>query len=241
MTQLVWDRATERRYETGLSHGVLFVKAISGSNAGSYTKGVAWNGLISVTESPSGAEETALYANNAKYISLYSAEEFGGTITAYTYPDAWEICDGNYAGSRTSTQSTRYSYPGVRIAQQPRAGFGLCYRTQIGNDAQGNDYGFKLHIIWNAMATPSSKDYQTINDSPEAIEFSWDYTTVPTAFTTSAFSKFKPTSVMVLNSRQCDQSKLNNLMNKLYGTASLDSQLPTPDQVLTEMQVETAI
>jgi hypothetical protein len=232
MTRLVWDEEGKRRYETGVSHAVLYVKATSGSNAGRYTKGVAWNGLTGVTESPSGAEETALYANNGKYLSLYSAEDFGGTIKAYTYPDQWELCDGNYAPTQTN-----YSFDGVRIAQQPRAGFGLCYRTQIGNDTMGDDYGFKLHIIWNAMATPSSKDYQTINDSPEAIEFSWDYTTVPTSFTNAAFSNIKPTSVITIDSRKADQTKLNNLMNTMYGTTGVDPQLPTPDDVLIAMRI----
>jgi hypothetical protein len=164
MAKLVWDKSGERHFETGVNQGVLYPQDV----AGAYPKGVAWNGLTAVTESPSGAEATAVYADNTKYLNLISAEDFGATIEAYTYPDEFGACDG-------SAELTA----GVKAGQQGRKAFGLCYRTAIGNDIEGNDHGYKLHMIYGAMAAPSEKAYQTINDSPEAITFSWEVSTTP--------------------------------------------------------------
>ena len=164
MTALVWDQTGDRLYETGTKKGVLYPK----DTVGAYQKGVAWNGLTAVTESPSGAEESPLYADDIKYLSLYSAEEFGGTIEAYTYPEEFAVCDGSASLA-----------DGVYIGQQPRRGFGFAYTTVLGNDSQGENYGHKLHIVYNAMASPSEKSYATVNDSPEAVTFSWEFTTTP--------------------------------------------------------------
>ena len=171
MAKIVWDDTGERRYETGTRRGVLYKKlreATETQSAGDYGKGVGWNGLTGATFTPSGAEETALYADDQKYLSLYSKEEVGATLTAYTYPDEWEECDGSYEIAT-----------GVTIGQQPRVGFGFCCRTMIGNDTLGESYGYKLHLLYNAMASPSERAYSTVNDSPEAIEFSWEVKTTP--------------------------------------------------------------
>lgn len=219
--KLVWDKNGERTYETGVDHGVLY--PATGVN-GAYAKGVAWNGLTAVTESPSGAEATALYADNIKYLNLMSAEEFGATIEAYTYPDEFAVCDG------TAEPAT-----GVKIGQQPRKQFGLCYRTKIGNDSVGEEYGYKIHIIYGCYASPSEKGYNTINDSPEAISFSWEVTTTPIEM-----SGYKPTATIVIDSTKIDSDKLTALENILYGTdadsetqtEAVDPRLPLPDEIV---------
>lgn len=213
MAKLVWDKTGDRLYETGVKNGVLYIPT-----SGVYSKGVAWNGLTAVTESPSGAEATALYADDTKYLSLMSTEEFGATIEAYTYPDEFAACDGSaeLAG-------------GVMIGQQKRSTFGLCYKTTIGNDTDGNDHGYKLHIIYGAMAAPSEKAYASINDSPEAITFSWEITTTPVNVTGA-----KPTASLVIDSTKADPSKLAALEDILYGKdgePASEPRLPLPDEI----------
>ena len=214
MSKLVWDQTGERIYETGVKNCVLYV-----FDQGAYTKGVAWNGLTAVTESPSGAEASALYADDIKYLNLMSNEEFGATIEAYTYPDEFAQCDGSAALA-----------DGVMIGQQKRKQFGLCYRTTVGNDTDGNDYGYKIHIIYGALAAPSEKGYATINDSPEAITFSWEVTTTPVTV-----EGFKPTACVTIDSTKCDEAKLAALEAKLYGTESEEATLPLPDEIATMM------
>lgn len=211
MSKLVWDQTGERFYETGVKNGVLYVQ-----ENGVYGKGVAWNGLTAVTESPSGAEATALYANDTKYLNLMSAEELGATIEAYTYPEEFAACDGSASIA-----------DGVSIGQQARKTFGLCYRTTLGNDAVGNDYGYKIHIIYGALAAPSEKAYATINDSPEAITFSWEVTTTPVSVT-----GFKPTASVVIDSTKVDKTKLAALEAMLYGSESEEPTLPLPDAIV---------
>ena len=211
MAKLVWDKTGERLYETGVSHGVLYVQ----DSTGAYPAGVAWNGLTAVTESPSGAEATPLYADDIKYLELRSAEEFGATIEAYTYPKEFEACDGSAELAE-----------GVTIGQQDRKAFGLCYRTIVGNDVKKNDLGYKLHLIYGATASPSEKGYQTVNDSPEAITFSWEVTTTPINV-----DGFKPTSSLTIDSTKVDKTKLAALEAKLYGAESAEATLPTPDEV----------
>lgn len=223
MSKLTWDSTGTRYYETGVSKGVLFVQ----KDDGTYDDGVAWNGLISVSENPDGAEPNDLYADNIKYASLRSAETFGATIEAYTYPEEFAACDGSY----TPTGAT-----GVYIGQQPRKAFGFCYRTEVGNDTMSeSDDGYKLHIIYNATASPSEKSYETINDSPDAITFSWDVTTTPVALTTAGI---KPTATIVIDSTKLDNTAkgyLTTLEGVLYGGTSTDPTLPTPDQVISYM------
>lgn len=211
--KLAWDQVGERLYETGVDRGVVY-PFDSGIN--DYGKGVAWNGLTNVSESPSGAEATALWADNIKYLNLYSTEEFGATVEAYTYPKEFAILDG-------SAQIA----PGVMIGQQKRGMFGMTYRTLVGNDTDGNDHGYKIHLIYGAMASPSEKAYGTVNDSPEAITFSWELTTTPVAV-----SGFKPTATVVIDSTEVDPDKLAALEAVLYGTAGGDdARLPLPDEV----------
>ena len=212
MTTLQWDVLGEHLYETGVDHGVLYIP----NGSGVYTDGVAWNGLTSVTESPSGAEATPMYADNIKYLNIYSVEEFGATIEAYTYPDEFKQFDGIVSPS-----------PGVSIGQQPRRSFGLSYRTRIGNDLVGEEYGYKLHLIYGATASPSEKAYNTINDSPEAITFSWELMTIAAAVTGA-----KPTSVLTIDSTLVDPADLALLEAELYGTPGSDPRLPTPDEVV---------
>lgn len=213
MSKIVWDKTGERFYETGVDRGVLYVQ----DDQGNYPKGVAWNGLIGVTESPTGAEATPLYADNIKYLNLFSVEEFEASIEAYTYPEEFEECDGSAE-----------LVPGVTIGQQPRKAFGLCYRTKLGNDLEGDDYGYKLHLIYGAKAAPSEKGYETINDSPDAITFSWDITTTPVPVT-----GFKPTASLVVDSTKVAPEKLAALEEILYGSEEEDARLPLPDEVLT--------
>lgn len=196
MSKLVWDQTGERLYETGVKNGVLYIPT-----NGVYDKGVAWNGLTAVTESPSGAEATALYADDIKYLSLMSTEEFGATVEAYTYPDEFAQCDGSASLAK-----------GASIGQQPRKTFGLSYKTTVGNDVDGNDYGYKLHLIYGALAAPSEKAYSTINDSPEAITFSWEITTTPVNAT-----GYKPTASITIDSTKADTEKLAALEKILYG------------------------
>lgn len=215
-TPLTWDVAGQHFFETGVKKGVLWVQ---GSN-GEYGKGVAWSGLTSVSESPSGADENALYADNIKYLSLRGTENFGGTIEAYQYPDEWMECDG----SKEATE-------GLVLGQQGRATFAFSFVTQIGNDAAGSDYGYKIHIIYGATATPSQRSYQTINDSPEAITFSWEFTTVPVAV-----DGYKPVSVITIDSKKVAPEKLATLEALLYGSNEADSSLPTPAEVIATLQ-----
>lgn len=223
MSKLKWDQTGERLYETGVRNGVLYPL---GSN-GTYPKGVAWNGLTAVTESPSGAEATPLYADDIKYLNLMSTEEFGATIEAYTYPDEFAECDGSAALAT-----------GVQIGQQARKTFGLCYRTALGNDVVGNDYGYKLHIIYGALAAPSEKAYATINDSPEAITFSWEVTTTPVNVT-----GFKPTASITIDSTKANAAKLAALEEILYGKdavsggQAVEARLPLPDEIAQLMAV----
>ena len=213
MTVLTWDNVGERLYETGVDHGVLYIP----DGNGDYSEGYAWNGLTTVTESPSGAEASPQYADNIKYLNLISAEEFGATIEAFTYPDEFAQCDGTYFAS-----------PGVAVGQQSRKSFGLAYRTRLGNDVEGTDHGYKLHLIYGAMAAPSEKAYSTINDSPEAISFSWDVTTTPVAV-----AGHKPTAQMVIDSTKVSAAALATLEDILFGTAGTDPRLPLPDEVIS--------
>lgn len=224
MSRLVWDEVGKHIYENGVRQGVLFVQ----NDDGTYRKGVAWNGLTAVTESPSGAETTALYADDIKYLNMLSAEEFGATIEAYTYPDEFMECDGS--GELAD---------GVHIGQQARRAFAFCYRTVVGNESAGENFGHKLHIIYGAMASPSEKAYQTINDSPEAITFSWEISTTPvsaSADAPAAFKKFKPTASIVLDSTKMTTAQLAYLTaveNSLYGTdGTTDPEVPGTDPTL---------
>lgn len=209
-----WDATGARLYETGVDRGVLYVQGTNG-----YGEGVAWNGLTSVSESPDGAEPTDLWADNIKYASMRSAETFGGTIEAYTYPEEFNECDGNLAVAT-----------GVYAGQQGRKSFGLCYRTKLGNDVAGSDYGYKLHLVYGCTASPSEKSYETINDSPDAITFSWEFETTPVNMTGG-----KPTSVIVIDSTKVDATKLATLEGILYGSSAAGSstaaRLPLPDEV----------
>jgi hypothetical protein len=212
MARLTWDTTGSRLYETGVDHGVLYIP----DGNGDYTNGVAWNGLTTVTESPSGAEATALYADNIKYLDLRSAEEFGATIEAFTYPDEFNQFDGIASPS-----------VGVNVGQQSRSTFGFSYRTNVGNDVDGSDYGYKLHLIYGATASPSEKAYATINDSPEAITFSWEVATTPIA----AGGTLKPTSQLVIDSTKVDAGDLTTLEDLLYGESG-NPQLPSPAAVI---------
>lgn len=213
MAKIVWDKISEHLYETGVEQGTLY-KQVDGA----YPLGVAWNGLSKVTESPSGAEPNPIYADNRKYLNLISAEEFAATIEAYTYPDEFAECDG----------SAQLGGAGVSIGQQTRKPFGLVYKTKIGNDVSGSDYGYKLHIIYGAMAAPSSKDYETINETPNAVALSWELSTTPVEVTGK-----KPTASITVDSTKADPTKLAALENILFGTAVTDPRLPLPDEINT--------
>lgn len=215
MSKLTWDDTGKRLYETGIDRGVLYPI----QEGGKYTKGVAWNGLISVTESPSGAESTPIYADNIKYLNLQSAEEFGATIEAYTYPDEFAECDGSTT-----------LVAGVTAGQQNRKIFGLCYRTIVGNDVDANNHGYKLHIIYGCLASPSEKAYSTVNDSPEAITFSWEVSTTPVNVT-----NHKPTACIIIDSTKADETKLTELEKILYGDEMTEARLPLPDEIVTLM------
>ena len=213
MAKLVWDKNGERLYETGIKYGVLYIQ----NEDGTYPVGVPWNGLTTVTESPAGAEATALYADDIKYLNLVSAEELNGTIEAYTYPEEFMQCDGSASIAE-----------GVYIGQQARKTFGMCYRTSVGNDILNNDYGYKLHIIYGALASPSEKAYTSINDSPEAITFSWEFKTTPVNVT-----GFKPTANVVIDSTKVDADKLAALEALLYGSEEAEPHLPLPDEIVS--------
>ena len=212
MTALTWDQVGEKVYETGVDRGVLYIP----DSGGVYSAGFAWNGLTTVTESPSGADPSPQFADNIKYLNLVSAEEFGATIEAFTYPDEFGVCDGSYQPA-----------PGVSIGQQGRKQFGLSFRTQVGNDVDGTDHGYKLHLVYGCLAAPSEKAYATINDSPEAITFSWDITTTPVPVTGQ-----KPTSLIVVDSTVVDPGDLAALEALLYGAGATPAALPTPDAVI---------
>ena len=211
MAKIVWDEVGSRLFETGVKNGVLYVQ----NDEGGYDAGVPWNGLTAITESPSGAEETPLYADDIKYVVFYSAEEFGATIEAYTYPEEFEQCDGSASLA-----------DGVIVGQQARKSFGLVYKTSVGNDIQGQDFGYKLHIIYGAKAAPSEKAYSTVNDSPEAITFSWEVSTVQVNV-----EGFKPTSTVTIDSTRCDAAKLAQLEDKLFGTEEAEPTLLLPDEI----------
>lgn len=213
MAKIVWDKTGERYYETGVKKGVLYPQAAGGT----YPSGVAWNGLTAVTESPSGAEATPLYADDIKYLNLMSVEELGATIEAYTYPEEFGVCDGSADIAE-----------GVSIGQQPRKTFGLSYVTTLGNDTDGNKYGYKIHIIYGALASPSEKAYATINDSPEAITFSWEVTTTPVSV-----EGFEPTASVVIDSTKVTKEGLAALEAALYGTESEEAHLPLPNEIVT--------
>lgn len=213
MAKLVWDETGKRLYETGVKMGVLYPI----QTGGVYSKGVAWNGLTAVTESPSGAEASPMYADDTKYLNLMSTEEFGATVEAYTYPDEFAVCDGSAEIG-----------VGVSIGQQSRKMFGLCYRTALGNDIDGTDYGYKLHLIYGGSAAPSEKAYATVNDSPEAITFSWEVTTTPVPVT-----GHKPTASLTIDSTKVNATKLAELEKILYGDASAEARLPLPDEIAT--------
>lgn len=210
MAKLLWDQTGERFYETGVKQVALYLQA-----EGAYPKGVAWNGVTAFTESPSGAEATPLYADDIKYLSLVSNEEFGATIEAYTYPDEFAECDGSASLA-----------DGVKIGQQPRKSFGLVVKTTLGNDTENNDHGYKLHLVYGLLASPSEKAYATINDSPEAITFSWELTSTPVNVT-----GHKPTSIITIDSTKVDAAKLAELEAILYGSESEEARLPLPDEV----------
>lgn len=216
MTALVWDDAGNRFYETGIEMGVLYQM----DGVGAYPLGVAWNGLISVTESPSGAEPTALYADNIKYLTLISTEEFACTIEAYTYPEEFAECDGSLEAGLAV---------GTMLSQQPRKNFGLVFKTKVGNDVDGEAHGYKLHLIYGCLASPSEKAFQSVNDSPEAITFSWEVDTTPPAITT-----YKPTSHIIIDSRTAGPTELAALLLILFGDVG-DPNLPLPDAIIAAM------
>ena len=213
MTELKWDNPGERYYETGVKNCILYVQDAEGN----YPKGVAWNGITAITESPSGAESTPLYADDTKYLNLISNEEFGATIEAYTYPDEFAECDG-----------TAELAEGIKLGQQPRKQFGLCYLTTLGNDLKKNDYGYKLHLVYGCTAAPSEKGYATINDSPEAITFSWEVSTTPVDV-----PGFKPTAHIEIDSTKVKPEDLAKIKAKLWGSATEEATLPLPNEIKT--------
>lgn len=216
MSKLKWDQIGERLYETGVDKVVLFPM----ESTGQYETGVAWNGISAVNESPSGAEPTALYANNGKYLNLISNEDFAATIEAFTYPDEFEECDGS-----------KEIAPGVVIGQQKRKVFGLAYRTLLGNDVDGNDHGYKLHLVYGCLAAPSENNHSTVNDSPEACTMSWSVSTTPVEVADA-----KPTATVTIDSTKADKAKLKKLEDMLYGTEQAESKLPLPAEVITLMK-----
>jgi hypothetical protein len=215
MAAITWDEVGKRFYETGVDHGVLYIP----DETGVYNEAVAWNGLTAVTESPGGAESSPQYADNIKYLNLISLEEFTFTIEAFTYPEEFGLCDGSVAPAE-----------GVLLMQQNRRTFGFSYRTVVGNDLEGNDLGYKLHLVYGCLASPSEKAYATINDSPEAITFSWEVNTTPVPVT-----GYKPVSLIVIDSTVADPTQLASLEEMLYGggSGSTTPKLPTPDEVVT--------
>lgn len=232
MPKLQWDAVGEHLFETGVDHGVLYVYDETKQGDNKYGDGVVWNGLTGVTENPSGAEPTALWADNIKYLNLMSAEDFGCTIEAYTYPDEFMECDGSAE-----------LMDGIYVRQQKRKMFGFCYRTRIGNDVDNDDHGYKIHIVYGCLASPSSRSYATVNDSPEAITFSWEVNTTPVAIGTigegASAVTYRPTAYLEIDSTTINSTKLTTLENKLYGTDGTGGstgtapQLPLPTEILT--------
>lgn len=218
MSKLTWDQTGDRLYETGVDRGVLYPES-----SGTYPKGIAWNGLTGFTESPSGADATTIYADNIKYLTLRAAEDYGATITAYTYPDEWEECDGSAS-----------PVPGVTFGQQKRKMFGFSCRTLIGNDTESDSHGYKLHLVYAATASPSERAYSTVNDSPEAIEFSWEISTTPIAVATtdSKGGELKPVACLTIDSTKVDSTKMKALEDILYGGTETEARLPLPDEVV---------
>lgn len=217
MTKIVWDKTGERLFETGVDHGVLYVQ----DDSGTYPNGVPWNGLTTVTESPSGAESNKQYADNIPYLNLLSAEEFGGTIEAFYYPDDFEVCDGSASPEI-----------GVTLGQQRRRQFGLVYRTLLGNDILGTDFGYKLHLVYNALASPSEKARATVNDSPEATGLSWEFTTTPVEVGTIGGVRYKPSATLTIDSTKVDATALTALETILFGSSGVDPRLPLPAEVI---------
>lgn len=215
MTRITWDKTGERLYETGNKQAVLYVRDASGQ----YPLGVPWNGLISAKQAPEGAEPTDLYADNIAYLSLTSVEKFKATISAYSYPEEFNKCDGS-----------EVLVPGLNVGQQPRATFGFCYRTEVGNDVDYEQFGYKLHIIWGAKCAPSARDYETINDTPGAITFSWNITTIPYVF--EKYPKLKPTAYICLDSTKLGDDVMSAVEDILYGDDKNPAHLPTPDELL---------
>lgn len=211
MPKLVWDQIGERTYETGVDRGVLFPQA-----EGSYPKGVAWSGLTNVTETPSGAEDTSFYADNIKYLTLKSAEELGLTLECFTYPDEWKECNGE-----------KEVAPGVNVGQQSRNTFGLAYRTKIGNDTEGHEHGYKIHLVWGCSASPSERAYGTINDSPEPNTFSYEISTTPVTM-----DGYNATSIATIDSRSVDKEKLQVLEDMIWGSAETEAKLPLPNELV---------
>ena len=216
MARLIWDEVGQRFFETGVKNGVLYVQ----DNDGSYKNGVVWNGLTAVTEIPSGAEETPLYADDVKYLTLRSAEEFGATVEAYTYPEEFEQCDGSASIA-----------DGVTIGQQARRAFGLCYRTSVGNDIQGQNFSYKLHLIYGCTVAPSEKSYSTINDNPEAITFSWELSTVPVPV-----EGFNPTASLVIDASKVDEGKMKQLEDALFGADENEAKLLLPNEIMAMLK-----
>lgn len=217
MSKLAWDQTGQRTYETGVDHGVLYLNDPAKPD-NPYSKAIVWNGLTAVTEAPSGAESNPQYADNMKYIDLVSAEEFKATVEAFTYPIEFAECDG-----------TAFPSQGVAFGQQGRSQFGMCYRTKVGNDVEGQEYGYKLHLIYGCQAAPSEKGYKTINDSPEAITFSWELNTTPVGVKTG---DYKPVASVTIDSRTLDSAKLKALEDILFGTETLPARLPLPDEII---------
>lgn len=222
--QIVWDKTSERLYRTGVDRVVLFPQ----TTGGAYGEGVGWNGVTKISESPDGGDTTTIYANNGVYLNLVAKENFKGSITAYTYPKEWEACDGS--ASVLSSASGATPVKGLRVTGQTRTPFGLAYRTLIGNDTAGTEYGYELHLVYNATAGVSSLDYQTVNDSPEALELSWDFSTLPIDVPGA-----KPSAHLVISSLTAEPSKLKALETKLYGTDSVAPKLPTPAEVIATL------
>lgn len=212
MAKLEWDKVGEHFYETGVDHAVLYLRGVSGK----YDTGYAWNGVTSISESPSGAEASAQYADNQKYLTLISAEEFGATIEAFSYPKEFDECNGEFEAA-----------DGVRIGQQKRSTFGLSYRTKVGNDVDGQDKHYKLHLVYGCTASPSERAYATVNESPEAMTFSWEVSTNPESVTGK-----KPTSLITIDSREANPTKLKQLETMLYGDTDTQPKLPSPDEVI---------
>lgn len=236
MARLTWHEAGTRTYETGVDRGVLYLT--SGNEDGKiFDEAYAWQGLTGVTESPSGAEPTPLYADNIKYLNLISVEEFGATVEAYTYPDQFAVCDGTYVVPANAGQGQANPFSGISIGQQARRTFGMSYRTRLGNDTAYEQHGYKLHLIYNALAAPAEKAYSTINDSPEAITFSWSLSTTPIGFgDDTEFADLRPTALVTLDSTKLPAAFMQEVEAALYGTQTESAYLPTPSDIIAMYQ-----